>query len=300
MRKAGLAILMAGCCVPVAAAAQTPPTAATLKAIEAKVRPQSWYPEGYYDIRIAAEGQIAEVPRKKSEIIFDWEDGKGKRYDIIDCGAEPINPEGDMLLARYGFIAVDISRLRYEFEMLGYPAAVYAEPLAAFERARIEEAAKLSDREVRIASGEDIVGDDEPPPPDAAVAEDSSDEIFVTAIEANRVRLAPKLPSVVIEGGCGAGEGGPIIVRTTPPGGEVLLINAFGFKVCTRKLADPWDRFKCRWNEVETGVERNNLSGRYVFQIKWPDGTVRKGTRDITPDYENETATTVTFKKVGS
>ena len=90
-----------------------------------------------------------------------------------------------------------------------------------------------------------------------------------------------------------------MIVRTSPPLGEVLMINAFAFKVCTRKKPDPWDRFACKWNEIETGVDQT-LSGRYVYQVKWPDGTVRRGTREIVPSYDDEPKVTVTFKKTGS
>lgn len=298
MRIAGLmafALVTAG-----TAEAQTPPDAAKLKTVETTVPPQAWYPDGYYDVRIAAEGQIAERPRKTDEIVFDFEDGLGKRYDIIDCGAEEIQADGDMTVARYGYIALDISRLRSEFAMLGYPASVYSEPLAAYERARIEEAARLTERQVQIAAGIVMPAEDEPEPPDVGDYESSPDFKFITAIEANRKRLAPKLPMIVLEGGCGAGEGSPIIVRTSPPGGEVLLINAFGFKVCTRKKPDPWDRFACKWNEIETGTQ-TRLSGRYVYQVKWPDGIIRKGTRDIMPNFEDEeTPVTVTFKKTGS
>ena len=77
------------------------------------------------------------------------------------------------------------------------------------------------------------------------------------------------------------------------------MINAFAFKVCTRKKPDPWDRFACKWNEIETGVDQT-LSGRYVYQVKWPDGTVHKGTREIVPSYDDEPKVTVTFKKTGS
>lgn len=284
-----------------AAQAQTPPDAAALKAIEAKVPPQSWYPEGYYDIRIAAEAQVAEHPRAAKDIVFDWGDGNGKRYDIIDCSAEYYtdSAEYDAVTLRYVTDAVDISRIRSELERLGFPLAVYAEPLAAFERARVEAAAKLSEREVRLIAGVEMPAEDEPPAPDPGPYEESPEYKFVEAVEANRKRLAPGLPAVSLEGGCGAGDGAPVIVRTSPPGGEVLLVNAFAFKVCTRKTPDPWDRFACNWNEVETGVEKQ-LSGRYVYQVKWPDGVVRKGTREIIAGPDGDPASTVTFRKTGS
>ena len=84
---------------------------------------------------------------------------------------------------------------------------------------------------------------------------------------------------------------------TQPPAGEVLMINAFAFKVCVRKHPDPWDRFRCRWTEIETGVAKP-MTGRFVYQVKWPDGTVRKGTRDVAPGPGG--SATVTFRKTGS
>lgn len=301
MRFAGTMTALAALALPAMAIAQTPPDAAALKAIEAKVPPQSWYPEGYYDVRIAAEAQVAEHPRAAKDMVFDWDDGNGKRYDIIDCSAEYYtdSAEYDAVTLRYVTDAVDISRIRSELERLGFPLAVYAEPLAAFERARVEAAAKLSEREVRIAAGVEMPAEDEPYPDDVGDYEDSAESKFVAAIEANRKRLAPKLPTVTLEGGCGAGDGAPVIVKTSPPGGEVLLVNAFAFKVCTRKKTDPWDRFACKWNEIETGVEKQ-LSGRYVYQVKWPDGAVRKGTREIIAGPDGDPASTVTFKKTGS
>ena len=301
MRIGGMMAALAALAGPVAAEAQTPPDAAALKAIEAKVPPQSWYPEGYYDVRIAAEAQVAEHPRAEKDLAFDWGAGNGQRYDIIDSSAEYYtdSAEYDAVTLRYVTDAVDISRIRSELERLGFPLAVYAEPLAAFERARVEAAAKLSEREVRIAAGVEMPAEDEPYPDDVGDYEDSAEYKFVQAVEANRKRLAPKLPAVTLEGGCGAGDGAPVIVKTSPPGGEVLLVNAFAFKVCTRKKTDPWDRFACKWNEIETGVEKQ-LSGRYVYQVKWPDGVVRKGTREIIAGPDGDPASTVTFRKTGS
>jgi hypothetical protein len=318
MRKGAMMAMLAALALPIPAAAQAPPDAAKLKAIETRVPAQAWYPDGYYDIRIAAEAQMAEEPRELKYMVTDWDDGTGKRYDVIDCSADYYSDyaDYDAAMIRYSRIAVDVSRIRSELERLGYPLAAYAAPLAKYERALVEEAAKRSDAEVLIDAGLSPPGDD-PAAEAAAAAEEAAmaDEaaeadvesdwenspayILAAEIEANRLRLAPKLPKVVIEGGCGAGEGAPVIVKTSPPGGEVLLANAFAFKVCTRKKADPWDRFACKWNEIETGVEKQ-LSGRYVYQVKWPDGTVRKGTREIIAGEDGDPASVVTFKKTGS
>jgi hypothetical protein len=327
MRKARMVMLLAALASPVTTAAKEPIDAAGLKAIEAKVPPQSWYPDGYYDIRIAAEGQMADFPRDK--LTMDWGDGEPPYYDVIDCNAEYVRlDDTDPLTARYGGVALETARLRAEFERMKYPLAVYAGPLLAFEKAKIEEAknapepvseaeaaAALADEgmaadaaAIEVADAAAAAADAAAAAVDAAAAATAEEDETYTdpyfalaeAVEANRQRLAPKLPKVLADGGCGAGEGSAVIVKTSPPQGEVLLINAFAFKVCTRKKPDPWDRFACKWTEVETGVEKQ-LSGRYVYQVRWPDGVVRKGTRDIVPNYDDESvAAVVTFKKVGS
>lgn len=323
MRRIRMLMLVAALASPVAAGAKEPIGAAGLKAIEAKVPPQGWYPDGYYDIRIAAEGQIADFPR--DTLTMDWGDGQPPYYDVIDCNAEYVSlDETDPLTARYGGVALEVARLRAEFERMKYPVAVYAEPLLAFEKAMIEDAKAapepMSEADIAAADAAAVAADDAAnaaasAAADAAMEADASDAAaepadgggfendpyyrLAKAIEANRARLVPKLPKVVADGGCGAGEGNPVIVRTSPPQGEVLMINAFAFKVCTRKKPDPWDRFACKWNEIETGVDQT-LSGRYVYQVKWPDGTVRKGTREIVPSYDDEPKVTVTFKKTGS
>lgn len=308
MRRIRMLMLVAALASPVEAGAKEPIGAAGLKAIEAKVPPQGWYPDGYYDIRIAAEGQIADFPR--DTLTMDWGDGQPPYYDVIDCNAEYVSlDETDPLTARYGGVALEVARLRAEFERMKYPVAVYAEPLLAFEKAMVEDAKAAPEP----MSAADIAAADAAA--DAAMAADAPDAAadpadgggfendpyyrLAQAVEANRARLAPKLPKVVADGGCGAGEGNPVVVRTSPPQGEVLMINAFAFKVCTRKKPDPWDRFACKWNEIEAGVDQT-LSGRYVYQVKWPDGTVRKGTREIVPSYDDEPKVTVTFKKTGS
>lgn len=304
MRRIRMLMLVAALASPVAAGAKEPIGAAGLKAIEAKVPPQGWYPDGYYDIRIAAEGQIADFPR--DTLTMDWGDGQPPYYDVIDCNAEYVSlDETDPLTARYGGVALEVARLRAEFERMKYPVAVYAEPLLAFEKAMIEDAKAapepMSEADIAAADAamEADVSDAAAEPADGGGFENDPYYRLAQAVEANRARLAPKLPKVVADGGCGAGEGNPVIVRTSPPQGEVLMINAFAFKVCTRKKPDPWDRFACKWNEIETGVDQT-LSGRYVYQVKWPDGTVRKGTREIVPSYDDEPKVTVTFKKTGS
>lgn len=283
-------LLLAG---PPVAAAQEADEAAAMRAIESAVPQQDWYPEGYYDIRIAAEAETAE---RAAQPAVDRPATPGGDFNLIACDAQKVDPGvSDPLLQRYGYAALETARLRAQLGRLGYSAAVAAGPLLAFERDRIA-----------VADGGDRSGD-----PYEALAEainaaraDASDlpEIFAFAEcsppPTAAPRPAPARPARPAITTARPRRAPGVTFVTQPPAGELLMINAFAFKVCTRKQPDPWDRFQCRWNEIETGVGRP-LSGRYVYQVRWPDGTVRKGTREIHSGSDGE-ATTVTFRKTGS
>ncbi|MBL0914505.1 MAG: hypothetical protein IBJ13_03020 [Sphingopyxis sp.] len=351
---------------------------AAIRAMERAVPPQDWYPDGYRDIRIAAEAQATETLRSRAVLVGNCADGGGQCYNLWNPIPQRINPgEADPMLKRYGNTALEVARLRQEFELLGYPRSVYDGPLASYERGLVEAAGKAT-----------------LPPPDF---ESTALRELAVALDTARLKKAAKLPRVVAVDGTAlaaigeGGEAGPttivvvrasgpsaagfpagkllgakeriilragdklvllsdrgtrtltgpgvfaaaapgtssvvqpgrllsrgiitrsrtgavkgprpsgqsVIVSTSPPGGEVLLVSAFAFRICARKQANSWDRFACKWNEIETGVEQG-LAGRYVYQVKWPDGVVRKGTREIVPDYDGDEAVAVTFKKVGS
>ncbi|MDO9368177.1 MAG: hypothetical protein Q7T68_06375 [Sphingopyxis sp.] len=297
-----LAALLAS---PVPALADPIPDAADMDALEAKIPDQKWYPKGYYDVRVAAEAQVAEFPRPAGSLSR----GRDAPYDVIDCSAEKVGLDAnDQLLLRYGTTALETARMRSELERLGYPATITADPLLAFEKAR-------------------ITGVDQTPGPLRRLYVD-----LAAAMEANRLRVAPTRPRIIALGHCSGAPGvtqpamaakppstsKPVARRsavrpspsppppplqgvtfsTLPVAGEVLLINAFAFKVCMRKQTNPWDRFACKWNEVETGVAKP-LSGRFVYQVRWPDGTIRKGTREILSG-QSGAAAMVTFRKTGS
>jgi hypothetical protein len=289
-----------GLLVAAPAEARAPATAAELKRIEAEVPPQDWYPEGYYDARIAAAAELAEAPVAKRDLAPDW--GDGARYDILGCGGFFITPEeSDEATQRYGNTALEIARMRRDLVTIGYPADVYAAPLATYERHLVEQAKRRTPDQVLMALG---IGPDEiydalPEAEDEAEVGEPPEAALARTIEANRARMARHLPGVIADGGCGDAPPAPVILRTEPPGGEVLLISAFAFKVCTRKLPNPWDRFTCRWKEVETGKPAE-IRGRTVYQIRWPDGAARRGIREFELNYNDNTPTTVTFRKTGS
>lgn len=360
------AALIATLACPAQAQDETGADRAAIRKVERAVLPQEWYPEGYYDVRIAAEIQAAEALRGRAVLIGDCPGGGGQCYSLVNPIPQRINPgESDPALRRYGNIALEISRLRQEFELIGYGKPIYAEPLATYERQLIDAAeapqpppgtfegaaldqlaaaaeasrSKQAAGLPRIISGKDalptqvvVIRATGPSaatyPPGKRIK--SSEKLVLrtgdrlvlldsrgtrtltgpgvfTAASLATSSTAPKfMTDRIIAPGqrVGAVRGGrppgsSVIVSTSPPGGEVLLVSAFAFKLCARKQADSWNRFACKWNEIETGTEQD-LAGRYVYQVKWPDGVVRKGTREIVPDYDGDGAVAVTFKKVGS
>lgn len=282
LRPLSLAVVVA--IAPVAVAQDVAgPTTASLDAIAATLPPQPWYPEGYYDFRVAAEAEVAENPRPATALLTEGDDGKV--FDLVYCSADRVTRRStDRLMQLYGNVALDTARLQAEFGRLHYPATVYAAPLEEFEK-----------------QGLIAAQDGGSPEPLRALVE---------TLEANRKKLAPALPRITAGTPCPSGigrsrggfsRGGPggesTIIQTEPSASIVLLLNAFAFKVCTRKVPNPWDQFACRWTEIEAG-DAWPLSGRYVYQIRWPDGAIRRGTREILPDMRREVPGVVTIRKI--
>ena len=294
--------LLAGAMAP--AEAQQLQTPAQLAAIAAKIPRQDWYPPGYYEARLGAEAYVAEYPRPLDKILYPSPNGKGEVYDITDeekqgCVLHPdyyddLDPETQI----WGELALEVARLRAEMARLGYPEAVYAGPLAAYEREQIEGPAEPA---ATTAAEAPPIAD-----PDAealgATAEYGYLDLGLTQdLNAQRRKLAPKKPPVVASMTiCADGrEDVRPTFRTSPDGGEIWMIDAFAFNVCLRRHRDPWDRTACRWNEIETGAAYPYV-GRFVYQVIWPDGATKRGTRHISDQPGAKTAPVITFRKTGS
>ncbi len=286
------------------ARAQQLQTPAQLAAIAAKVPRQDWYPPGYYEARLGAEAYVAEYPRPLDKMLYPSPNGKGDVYDITDeekqgCVLHPDHYDDlDPETQPWSELALEVARLRAEMARLGYPEAVYAGPLAAYEREQIEGGAEIA-----------ATSDPDAPPaadPDAealgATTENGYLDLGLTQqLNAQRRKLAPKKPPVVASMTiCADGrEDVRPTFRTSPDGGEIWMIDAFAFNVCLRKHRDPWDRTACRWTEVETGAAYP-YAGRFVYQILWPDGATKRGTRQISDQPGAKTAPVITFRKTGS
>jgi hypothetical protein len=275
------------------------PSPATAQSAPA-IPDQAWYPEGYRDLRIAAALQAETFPRADDIIVVeDFDDPRLKAYDLIDCDPFYDVPEGlEEQEADRVQLAIDVSKMRAEFARLGYPLEVYDQPMLDYERFMLAGAepvwagrllalmAKYPDGEIEGFAG---------------TAEESSLlgsgmlGALAAELNARRARLSPRLPRFVVEGGCGAGEE-EFEIRLVPATGELWLINAFAFRVCERKVADPWNHRACGWSQYSAG-DTTVASGRYMYEARWPDGTVKRGARVLQADFDNDETGAVTFRR---
>jgi hypothetical protein len=259
---------------------------------------QSWYPEGYHDLRIASAAQVATFPRDPANIVMGhWDDPNTKIYDLIDCNlgvdlAEDLDNRTQLLSE----LALDIARLRAEFASLGYRPEVYDEPLLAHERALLAAIeATATDLVRELVTQDDGYSYYQLPEGWVRLSDLRSEQDLLAELESRRTRLQPGHPRFVALGECGAGEE-EFEIRLVPANGELWLINAFAFRVCERKVADPWNHRACGWTQYQAG-DSTFASGRYMYEARWPDGTVKRGARVLQADFENDETGAVTFRR---
>ncbi|HEX4737152.1 MAG TPA: hypothetical protein VH331_06285 [Allosphingosinicella sp.] len=245
----------------------------------AAVPPRPYYPPGYRDLRLAAAAEIATFPRPRNLMLMHgYPDEKRLHYDVIDCNAESLDGKKvDPVARRYGGLAYDVARMRAELKQLGYVPSVYDQPLLDYERAMLAKPRSRGDVDAEEAY------------------DDAPSTKLARQMDARRARLQPAKPKIVAEGGCGGGEA-PFRIRFSPPGGHLWLIDGFAFRVCERRVRDPWDHRACGWTEYQAD-DTATVSGRYIYEARWPDGTVRRGARILEGDPGSEKATPVTFRK---
>ena len=282
---------------PVLAAAKEPPS-------QIAVPDQPWYPPGYRDLRVAAEGMVRAFPRDQVAVLHDWDDDGVGGYDVVDCmlGYDlPDNADWQAHLRE--LLALDVARMRVELARIGYRPEVYEAALLKHERASLaqlpsvprppppidydalldaqstEEASATDNPALQSPLNDNAIADAATEPPEEGDYDTSfwGKEKLAAAMERRRKRLQPGKPQIYMEGGCGGGESA-FSVALSPPDGRLWLINAFAFKVCERKRPDPWDHVACGWNEFASG-DKSVFSGRYMYEARWPDGTVRRGAK---------------------
>ena len=235
----------------------------------ASVPDQPWYPPGYRDLRIAAAGEVATFPREPIKV------KQGAEYNLASCGERhPDRIFDDPVANEQARLALEVSRLRAELKGLGYPAEVYEQPLLDYERARLTAgttgsieslAAELEARRQRTQAGKPIVYQPCSPPRAGATG-------FGALLVPVRMRERGDEDVAIV---------------TSPPNGRLWLINGFAFRLCERKTANPWDHLACGWNEY-TASDGAHLSGRYIYEVRWPDGTVRRGARILEFDSDDQ------------
>jgi len=113
-------------------------------------------------------------------------------YDLIDCDAEYLVPEGvDPLVSRYSNLARDVARIAGELRRLGYSAEIYEQPLREYERTALSKIL----REAAAAEGDE----------ESLIDENPYEALYplAAAMEKSRTRLQPRKPAIRVEGGCG-------------------------------------------------------------------------------------------------
>jgi hypothetical protein len=195
-----------------------------------------------------------------------------KFFDVMDCAESERNPEVRAPAGRAGSVetlARRIAFLELNFAAAGYRREVYKAPLAAYEDWSL----------AAIVQGEEPLGNGDAPGL-SGPAHEQAQLRFATQVEANRSKLQPTLPRVVVEGGCGAG-GTSYLIKTQPAGGRVWLVTRFGFNACRAMGLEPWDREKCnRWYEADPD-QPMSLSGTYVYQASWRNGARGRGEKRL-------------------
>lgn len=293
--------------LPAAALLATPALAAAkpARAAAAAIPDQPWYPPGYRDLKIAAGETMRLFPRFSGAVLEPYNDTK--TYGVVDCRlADDLpkaveNPEGWR-----GLLALDVARMRSEFRKLGYRPEIYDRALLDHERASLAYFARVKPEPVWIESDTAADGAEppaevvEPPAEDVLPPEEDVEppespyydwswghQALAAEMEAKRQRLQPGKPRIVYEdrNSCGGGQE-EFTVVLSPANGRLWLINAFAFKVCERKVPNPWDHRACGWNEFATG-EKSAFTGRYMYEARWPGGAVRRGAKLLEETYRN-------------
>ena len=246
-----------------------------------EITAQPWYPDGYLDLKYAAAAQHQAFP-PGAGVLEDWDNPGKYSFDVIDCafGFADVPAEMDEQERNLAALAVDVERLRVQLAKSGYPAAVYEQPLLDFERGQVQE----------------IMNKAADAPEDAHMTQMwESLAVLANAMEQRRASLTPDKPRIFSEGGCGAGES-EFEIRMAPANGQLWLINAFAFRVCERKVADPWDHNLCRgWTQFVQG-DTTFAAGRYMFEARWGDN-MQRGAKLLEGDPADEDVTLITFRR---
>lgn len=208
--------------------------------------------------------------------------------DLVECtstgseylGADPDNaaPDG---MSGIADIAYEVMRLESILGAAGYPQETWKPLVSRYESDSLKALAESKPREPasRAEWSEYVPG-----------PEDALHESLKQNLNAYRVRNAPSLPEITLEGGCGAGDIG-IHVATSPADGRSRFIPVFYYRLCRARGIDPDDASACDyWKEPADGV-LFDVAGDYQYQVDWPDGSKRQGKFSFTNLEDGQTVT---------
>lgn len=106
---------------------------------------------------------------------------------------------------------------------------------------------------------------------------------------------AYRLPSKMATSDAGRGAASRKIVLA-PGNGQLWMLNAFDFQACEAKKRDPWDHRTCAWSQYVAGDRTPGL-GRYMYEVRWPDGKVDRGARVVEAPGAEPSDRTLVFKR---
>jgi len=207
---------------------------------------------------------------------------RSRQFDLINCssGSDYLGAGRNADVMRgFADISLDVVLLRDGLARAGYPASLWRDSVDGYERGAVDRAIALSKR-----GG---VWDPVEEPPQA----------FYTSL---RGKLAAYHAShrstwqIVSEGGCGADEA-HVNIATSPSGGQVFVIPTFYYQLCRVQSENADDSRSCpKWREAVDG-KLTQVSGDYRYQVRWRDGSVRRGTLSF--DF-NDDGRTITLRKL--
>ncbi|MCA1621497.1 MAG: hypothetical protein LC795_19935 [Acidobacteria bacterium] len=206
------------------------------------------------------------------------------QYYIINCisGREYLGVSDKDPIGRLADLAYHVVYIENVLEFAGYPKSVWRAPLLELEKQEL--AFRLGRMRYKYSVAEYDLEEER-----IYVARKK----ILRAVIKHRAGGATRLPKIVEQDGCGAGEF-VIKIRTVPAGGRVNIIPVFFYELCKAQRLNPDDSAQCdRWREPVEGVV-TEVVGDYFYRVSWPDGARRSGRLSFTKLQPDQT---VTFRK---
>lgn len=224
-----------------------------------------------------ARGEYFEIKRKVAEVYSQSKPDKFENVVVVfDCGFTEgldfigVDAERNSILpdwALYMFtLAKGVVQLRRAAAMSGYPEGSWKAQLVDFEDVQLRQAIFMAVNDKSKKEASPLVGAPYP-------------ENIVDAMNDYRKRRNPKLPELISQDGCGAGES-PVLIKGSPPAARLLLVPEFFASICERGGRFSKIEACPYWREAQLEVELP-VSGLYRYAMSWADGSSRQGRIDF-------------------